>query len=433
MAKMIPSVISPDVKSSAERRIFEWFKNDPKTVDWIVLHSLGIVNHSNVIYGETDFFVLAPGLGLFALEVKGGRVRRKNGTWYFTNKYGSVNKKERGPFEQAYEGAFSIINSLKLKLDNNHKYIQHIFWAAGVMFPDIEYEASGIDEEQWQVFDCRDGQDVFSYIYRLFEGAKKKWEKHYGKLNPNKLPTVKDIEYIASILRGDFDKAIALNVKLKNAEYELIKLTEEQYRCLDQLEDNPRCLIQGPAGTGKTLLAVEKAKKSAALNEKVALFCYNAHLGDWLNNYFLGISSNLRPAYIGTFHKFLLQVIMETEGQIQFPRDEGDFENFYSDELPAKAKLVLEKITDKFDKIIVDEAQDLIKTQYLDILDMCLKRGFVRGRWTMLGDFSMQGIFTGNKSGEELREMLEERTAFIKFKLTLIVVILKIYVRKLKQ
>ena len=75
MAIMIPSVISPEVKSNAERRIFEWFKAAPGTDNWIVLHSLGIATHNRVIYGETDFLVLAPNLGIFALEVKGGRVR----------------------------------------------------------------------------------------------------------------------------------------------------------------------------------------------------------------------------------------------------------------------------------------------------------------------------------------------------------------------
>ena len=89
MAIMIPSVISPEVKSSAERKIFEWFQNAPGTDKWIVLHSLGITTHNKVIYGETDFLVLAPQLGIFALEVKGGRVKRENGIWYFTNRYGS--------------------------------------------------------------------------------------------------------------------------------------------------------------------------------------------------------------------------------------------------------------------------------------------------------------------------------------------------------
>ena len=113
MATMIPSVISPEVKSNAEKRIFEWFKNAPNTDDWIVLHSLGISNHNKVLYGETDFFVLAPGMGLFALEVKGGRVKRQNGIWYFTNKYGKTDSKERGPFDQAKDGAFSIIDAIK--------------------------------------------------------------------------------------------------------------------------------------------------------------------------------------------------------------------------------------------------------------------------------------------------------------------------------
>ena len=101
MAIMIPPVISPEIKSNAERKIFEWFRSAPDTDKWIVLHSLGIATHNKVIYGETDFLVLAPQLGIFALEVKGGRLRRENGIWYFTNRYGARSSKARGPFEQA--------------------------------------------------------------------------------------------------------------------------------------------------------------------------------------------------------------------------------------------------------------------------------------------------------------------------------------------
>ena len=76
---MIPSVISPEIKSNAERKIFEWFRDDPDTEGWVVLHSLGIANHRTVLYGELDFFVIAPKLGVFALEVKGGRVSCNEG------------------------------------------------------------------------------------------------------------------------------------------------------------------------------------------------------------------------------------------------------------------------------------------------------------------------------------------------------------------
>ena len=114
MAIMIPSVISPDVKSDAEKRIFKWFKDAPGTDDWIVLHSLGLAYHSTLIHGETDFVVIAPHLGIFALEVKGGQVRRSSdGIWSFINRYGQENRKERGPFDQAWDGIHSIIDFIQ--------------------------------------------------------------------------------------------------------------------------------------------------------------------------------------------------------------------------------------------------------------------------------------------------------------------------------
>ena len=212
MATMIPSVISPDVKSTAERRIFKWFQEAPGTDNWIVLHSLGIASHNRVVYGETDFFVLAPGLGLYALEVKGGRVSCKDGTWYFTDKYDHSNSKSRGPFDQARDGVFNIVNGLKERLDSEHQRLNKIFFGYGVMFPDFQYEADGIDEAQWQVFDERDGNHVRSYIQRLFEGAKNRWESVYGPLDPARLPDKEDARYLASLLRKDFDYAVSINM-----------------------------------------------------------------------------------------------------------------------------------------------------------------------------------------------------------------------------
>ena len=164
MAIMIPSVISPEIKSTAEKKIFEWFQHAPGTDKWIVLHSLGIATHNKVIYGETDFLVLAPKLGIFALEVKGGRVRREDGIWYFTNRYGETNNKARGPFEQARDGIFNIVSAIKERADDEHSHISSVLFGYGVMFPDIEFTSQGIEEAQWQVFDSRDRTDVGQYI-----------------------------------------------------------------------------------------------------------------------------------------------------------------------------------------------------------------------------------------------------------------------------
>lgn len=419
MSIMIPSVISPEVKSSAERKIFEWFRNAPGTDKWIVLHSLGITTHNKVIYGETDFLVIAPNLGIFALEVKGGRVRRENGIWYFTNRYDKTSCKARGPFDQARDGIFSIVDAIKNQLDIDHQHIGNVLFGYGVMFPDIEFTCTGIDEEQWQVFDSRDGNTVGEFIKRLSDGAKAKWESHYGFVSTSKLPDLSDTRYIATLLRGDFDYAVSLRTQLQNANDALITLTEEQYRCLDQLDDNPRCLIQGPAGTGKTLLAIEEVKKSVARGERVALFCFNTNLADWLSSYFETMPEAVRPRYVGTFHKYMSCVAKNIGILPSYPRDPDKVQQYYQAVLPNAAAHALLDCQNLYDKIVVDEAQDLIRGSYLEVMSACLKKGLSRGRWTMFGDFSMQAIYADGISGPKMIEKLEERTSFIRFKLTI--------------
>lgn len=419
MAIMIPSVISPEIKSNAERKIFEWFQSAPGTDKWIVLHSLGITTHNKVIYGETDFLVLAPQLGIFALEVKGGRVKRENGIWYFTNRYGKTNSKVRGPFEQAKDGIFSIVEAMKKRVDIDHRHIPNVLFGYGVMFPDIEYTSAGIDEEQWQVFDSRDGSNVKQFIKRLADGAKAKWEALYGTINKSKLPDAADIRYMASVLRGDFDCAVSMSVQLRNANEALIALSKEQYRCLDQLDDNPRCLIQGPAGTGKTLLAIEEVKKFAARGDKVALFCFNSNLADWMCNYFDDMPESVRPQYVGTFHKYMTRVAKEADLLPAYPHDAEEVQQYYQEDLPEAAALALLESGELYDIIVVDEAQDLIRDSYLEVLSGSLKKGLSRGRWTMFGDFSMQAIYAAGVSGAEMIEKLEDQTSFIRFKLTI--------------
>lgn len=224
---------------------------------------------------------------------------------------------------------------------------------------------------------------------------------------------------MASLLRGDFDFAIPMHIQLHNAEEELISLTKEQYRCLDQIDDNPRCLIEGPAGTGKTLIAIEEAKRAAARGEKIALFCFNSNLGEWLCNYFSVMPESLRPAYVGTLHKFLVQTVKNRGKQLYFPQNDGSVQMFYEKDLPEQALSAIDDTFEKYDKIIVDEAQDLISHIYLKVMDTCLKKGLSRGKWIMFGDFSMQAIYAGVRTGEDMKKMLEGYTSFIRFKLTL--------------
>jgi hypothetical protein len=369
------------------------------------------------MYGEVDFVILAPQYGVFALEVKGGRVARADGVWKFTDRYGVVNTKPRGPFEQAREGMFSIREAVARRFGRDHK-LAHILFGWGVMFPDIEFDVDGVEECQWQVFDSRDKDNSAAYIRRLAANTRRQWIDTYGAFSRDKLPDKHDIKELLGFLRGDFDKTVSLSSSIQQVEAELVSLTAEQTRCLDQLEDNPRCLIEGGAGTGKTLIAVEAATKAAADGEKTAFFCYNKLLAAWLKARFERLDPSLRPAYIGGFHDFMFQIA--ARAGVSLPgAPQGD--SFWRVDLPLaalEAVEILEMNAEevKFDRIVIDEAQDLLNEDYLEVFDSVLKRGVERGRWFIFGDFSQQAIFSG-VDGAAMKDMLDARTAFTRFRL----------------
>lgn len=416
MATMIPALMSPDIKSNAEKHIFEWFRNDPNTESWIVLHSLGIAAHQRVIHGEMDFLVLAPRLGMFALEVKGGRVKRKLGKWHFINKYGNIDEKVRGPFDQAWEGIYSIRKSVESKLDTSHKHLKNMIFGIGVMFPDIDYASMGVDEAQWQVFDIDDGKNVFAFIKRIAAGAVENLQHLEYKITDDMYPTSDDVVYLANLLRGDFDLDVPLKVKQKYTEDGLLALTNEQALCIEQLADNPRALIRGTAGTGKTLLAIESVKQAIANGERVALFCFNRLLGEWLEDYFSDTPLGERPMYVGNFHSYMINLL--NVGGINPSHSSGKQDDYYySVELPDMVIQRLKTIALKYDRIVVDEAQDLVKSKYLEVMDLSLQNGLSRGKWTMFGDFSMQSIYNNNMTESTYLECLQNRAFFAIFRL----------------
>lgn len=408
MARMLPARISPDVRSTAERRVFEWLQNDPGTDGWVALHSLGLARHQGLLFGEVDFVVLAPNLGVFCLEVKGGRVARKSGLWTFTDRFGQTNQKARGPFDQARESMFSLIRELSSRMPSESD-VSRLLFGYGVIFPDIDFGVVGPDYDLVQVWDhskiAQSG--ISAFIRRLSSYTQKNQIRIYGNSCERRLPTRQDIRQIADVLRGDFDRPMLLAAQLDEAERELNLLTHEQFRCLDMFEDNKRILIEGYAGTGKTLLAVEMARRALERGERVALLCFNKALGEWLSTRFRGLCN--KGSYIGTFHAFMLSNV----GECHATHDS----TFYSNVLP---NIFLENHRSaQFDRLIVDEAQDLVRKHYLTVFDSILRDGFDRGQWALFGDFSKQSIFQSGETAETLISMVEDCSTFARAKLTI--------------
>jgi hypothetical protein len=144
-----------------------------------------------------------------------------------------------------------------------------------------------------------------------------------------------------------------LGVRIAREAKHLIQVTDEQLDVLNDLELNPRMIVHGAAGTGKTVLAQEFAKRLAARGKSVLLLFYNK-----------GIAKTVRFAFerqggvhVSTFSSFAKRLVEEA-----FPNwwesqpTKGD--DFWNLALPSKLLDVPTERHPTFDAIIVDEGQD---------------------------------------------------------------------------
>ena len=383
---MIPPNYSQNT-SRGEKDLFQKLKKDPLTSDWVVFHSLDIKKHRTKIESELDMVVLVPDHGILCIEVKGCDVKRVDGQWIYSYET-SYSKSIEGPFKQASKAMHSLRDYIKSK-DNS---LENLLFFSCVIFTNVDFEEESPEWHPWQYINARTfyKSPISTNLVRILEKAKQHTADKVGKTSwfddKKSCPTRGQIEKIVSLIRDDFEYAISPRRLYEQAEQRIINFTEEQYEALDLLQDNQRLLFKGPAGTGKTFIAIEQFRRICEKGDSVLFLCFNKLLGEWLKNQTADIGSEHFKC--GTFHSLLLDITNEKP-----TRESGkDYWNSY---LPDKAFECLIEDSDapKYDFIVLDEAQDLIKDQYLDVLDLLLEGGLAGGRWAFFGDFERQAIY----------------------------------------
>lgn len=402
--------------SDGEHILYRKFKLDGSTKSMYVLHSVFTNHHIKNISGELDFLVLAPNEGFFSIEVKHGGVSRKNGDWCFTNRKGKTVCKKTGPFEQQSATMNSIRNYVLKKIKHKkemHNRFERILWGSGVAFTSMtEFIDFGPEGHSWQVL-SKQGLNlpIGAYISTLSKGSHREHSTKYWYDVNTARPSKKDCEDLVAILRGDFDIDYSEINRMVDNEARIEDYTKEQFSLLDFANYNPRCLINGGAGTGKTLMALEVGKRKANENLLVGLFCFNNQLGDKLGNSMNNMITNKDCiAFCGTLHKY-----MANQTKSRPPNNADEQQQYFNEILPMEFLIECDSIVeeDKLDFLILDEAQDLLSPNYLEVFDSILKGGIRNGNWIMFGDFSNQAIYSDDSV--KIFDLLNSYVAFTRF------------------
>ncbi|MCP5189186.1 MAG: PhoH family protein [Pseudomonadales bacterium] len=96
-----------------------------------------------------------------------------------------------------------------------------------------------------------------------------------------------ELKALQQFLRPDFEAVVPLHVSVHDVEARIVRLTEDQLRWVDAIEVNPRVICSGGAGTGKTMLALELARRWCAAGMKTVLACHSPWLKRYLERYSL--------------------------------------------------------------------------------------------------------------------------------------------------
>jgi len=398
MARMIPPFYDDRLDlSHGEKKIFEQFKKLDD--EYVVLHSLGIAQHIEKVFSEIDFVILCS-QGILCLEVKGGFVQRRDGVWFSVNRYGKEYELKECPFKQSISAMYSLQRYLQKQFSSDST-IKRCQFACGVSFPDMPFNQKGPDIINEVVLDA-DGPvaGLENYIKQVFNYWRNQTrEKHC--FEGRKLPPDR-INKIVNLLRGDFGFIPSLSYIIEKTEEKLLALTKEQFDRLAIANENPRIILKGVAGTGKTLLSFEYARRFASKGESVLYLCFNRNLSSYLQWILSGdeteVRSNLK---ISTFHGHISSELKNNNYYLDYEGDNRDY--YYHVTLPEAFTEIgsySERIN-KYDRLVIDEGQDLLKCEYVMCFDSLINGGLLKGKWNIAYDPN-QNIYN-----DELEEGLE--------------------------
>jgi hypothetical protein len=350
----LPESILSDPKRQAERKVFEALSELGKS--FVIFYSVAwqLRKGGWTRDGEADFVIANGDLGVLIFEVKGGGVSfdAKMGQWTTIDRYGESFVID--PVEQARKSHYTLLDKFRdLPEWDSTRYLM---MGHAVCFPDVvvENKPLKLDLPREIVVDHDDLQKIDETIQRIFS---------YWADKSKRVPLGRDrLAIVEALLAKSFTITTPLGVELDREDKKLIELTERQFALLNFLASRRRALIAGCAGSGKTMLAIEKARQLHEQGFNVLLTCFNAALA-------YDLAQRLPDISVLHFHGLCKELAVRAGFAIQAAKSEQEYNEVV---LPDMLMQAVDETGPMFDAIVVDEGQDFKETYWVALA--CLLR-----------------------------------------------------------
>jgi len=374
--KKIPEWVKSDPRRGSEIKIFEKLEKE-LSEEWSIFYSRpwwGLNPKGGELDGEADFILANPNLGVLFIEVKGGGIAYtpENQRWVTKDREG-ITHNIKDPVSQAKICKHQFL--LKLKKINDWPK-GYVCMRHGVIFPDSlppinnELFIGGYEKELF-CFANRFEKDLLGWILERIKSTNLPMHENI-EISPGVYGVKALYELIAKpvILRVPLLREVQGDIdSMENL------LTGAQLALISIVESKRKIMVEGGAGTGKTILAIETAFREAQLGKEVLFICRSAPLAENIKKRMESYSS----IFVSTFEDLKNQ-ILSLEIQIH-----------------------------NLESIIIDEAQDF-DWEWWDFIEEIIKKN---------QNIALRVFSDANQSVYRLRDDLQTRLSLESLQLNL--------------
>lgn len=407
MPIMIPSEIPNDAPAQ-EKKIFETLKSIAESRNWVVLHSILIDSE------KIDFVIFISDL----CSVICIKVVQDNDSAAASSESEKHMKALKKKFKTSYFG-----NNSSLLLGHNVISVADAPDDIGLKLTNYAGEICSAEVREiisnWGDTDNTEKYQTAQLIL--------------NELRTELVSTSETITTIATIFHDNLETHQPQLLRLTDEQLEVLQLvgcqapssisreSDDHIQSSEAIKDQSRVVVDGAAGTGKTVLAIEIARQRCEAGDTVALMCSNPYLSrrftSWTEKLpvgnggkvIVGTPATLPSQVFGenqdlaAKHQQRLDNSPDLEGSLKLGYLDNGWQQFIAETIEDLNTLEQGQV---FDYLIVDEAQNLCDKMFLGLQDALLKKGLENGRWIMFGDFKNQNIVSP-KIGQNGKDSLK--------------------------
>ncbi len=304
--------------------------------NWTAWHSMK-VRVPRGREAEGDFVIAIPDRGLIALEVKGGRIEVRDGQWI---QNGRVLAKV--PRDQGHGFKRALLEQLR------HRYPRRPlpYVTLATAFPDTAWDSPPTHGD---IDGAILGQQDLPFLnHALLALAERLFRDQ-------RTPDWDWISALHELWGESWVPSLSLGSRTNLREAQLVELDARQRNLLAKIDVNPRLYVAGRPGTGKTLLAMELARRWKASGKRPLLLCHTRALA----------SSLQRAGHEASTVRELAADILEAAGVvIENGAPRADWSQPTWNRVSQEAAKIVASGPFAHDAIVIDEAQDLDESDW---------------------------------------------------------------------